>query len=175
MLDVLFLGIANGMRTMTPIAVVCWAAWLGYLPQEGWGAWAGTLPAVIIFTLCAVGEWVADILPQTPSRKTPFPFAARIVFGALSASLAWHALNEPLAGGILCGAIGAVLGTLGGYRLRMWGAVKVGRDWPVGVAESALAVGIAILMVWRMHQGFVHPYETGLSRFSASTMRGIPA
>jgi uncharacterized membrane protein len=167
MWEVLLLGMANGLRTMTPIAVVCWAAWLGFLPLQGWGSWAGTLPAVIVFSLCAAGEWVADILPQTPSRKAPFPFLARIVFGALTASLAWHALSQPVAGGVVAGAIGAVLGTLGGYRVRMWGARKVGRDWPAGVAESAFALLLATLAVWHLHHSLVSPIEVLLQHAQA--------
>jgi len=172
---VLLLGFANGLRTMTPIAVVCWAAWLGYLPVSGWGAWAGTLPAVIVFTLCAAGEWVGDVLPKTPSRKAPGPFAARVIFGALSASLAWHALGEPLAGSIIGGAVGATLGTLLGYSARMWGARKVGRDWPVGVAESAFAVALSVFMIWKLHHALFSPAETLLQIRSASTILGIPA
>ncbi|SEG21809.1 Uncharacterized membrane protein [Bryocella elongata] len=175
MLVVLLLGFANGLRTMTPIAVVCWAAWLGYLPLDGWASWAGTLPAVIVFTLCAAGEWVADVLPMTPSRKAPGPFGARIVFGALSVAMAWHALGEPVAGGVVAGAVGATIGTLAGYKGRMWGARKIGRDWPVGVLESALTVGLAVFVVWNLHHALVDPPSTMLQIRSASTTRGIPA
>ena len=72
------LGIATGLRCITPIAVVCWFAWLGYFPAEHtWAFWAGKLVSVIIFTIAALGEWVGDTLPMTPNRTSPFPAAAR--------------------------------------------------------------------------------------------------
>ena len=68
------LGIATGMRSMTPMAVLCWFAYLKYLPVQGtWASWTGHLVTVIIFTLCALGEFVGDKLPGTPSRTAPGP------------------------------------------------------------------------------------------------------
>ena len=74
------LGMMTGLRTMTPIAIVCWFAYLGHLPLEGtWAGWAGKLAAVVLFTLLALGELVADKLPKTPNRTAPGPLAARLV------------------------------------------------------------------------------------------------
>jgi uncharacterized membrane protein len=44
----------------------------------------GSTVAVIIFTLLAVVELVADQLPSTPSRTAPPGLIARIVLGGLS-------------------------------------------------------------------------------------------
>jgi uncharacterized membrane protein len=156
MLNAIFLSIGSGCRTMTPIAVVCWAAYLGYLPATGWASWTGTLTATVIFTVFAVGEWVGDLLPQTPSRRDLLPALGRIAFGILVASLMWKLENQPVAGGVVIGIVGALIGTVLGYRVRMGLARKIGRDWPVGIAESMLVLVVSIAMVWDMHTGLAN-------------------
>ena len=71
MLAIPVLGMMVGLRTMTPIAIVCWFAWLGDLPVDGtWAAWSGKLISVILFSILALGEYVGDKLPRTPNRTT---------------------------------------------------------------------------------------------------------
>jgi uncharacterized membrane protein len=83
------LGFATGMRSMTPIFVLCWFAYLKFLPLDGtWGSWAASLASACIFTVLALGEWIVDKLPQTPNRTAPFPLGARLVFGGLVGALA---------------------------------------------------------------------------------------
>lgn len=158
---VLLLGVVTGMRTMTGIAVVCWAAWIAWLPERGWAVWTTYLVSALIFTGFAIGEYIGDTLPKTPSRKAPGPAAARLVFGALVGALAAAAIQQPVAGGLLAGVIGAAIGTWGGYALRMWGARRVGRDLPVALAESALALALAVVSVWELHQGIAWDIQRG--------------
>jgi len=142
------LGIATGMRTMTGIAVVCWMAYLGYLPVQGtWAFWTGKLIAVIVFTVLALGEYVGDTLPRTPNRTSLFPALARLGFAILCGLVIATVLEEPLAGGVVLGAVGALIGTFGGYRARSFGARVVGRDLPVAIFESLLAIGFAVTAV----------------------------
>lgn len=136
---------------MTGIAVVCWAAWLAWLPERGWAMWSTYLISAIIFSVLALGEYFGDTLPRTPSRKAFGPAAARLVFGGLVGALAGKAILEPLAGGVLAGVAGAVIGTWGGYAVRRWAARLAGRDWPVALLESALALALAASAVWQMH------------------------
>jgi uncharacterized membrane protein len=157
MLDVTLLGIATGMRSLTPLAVLCWAAYLGLIPQTGWTAWMGSLAAVIILTICALGEWVGDVQPKTPSRTALVPALGRAVLGMFVGVIAWRVLQEPIAGGLLFGLLGALIGTYGGHRVRMAAAQKVGRDLPVGIAESLLAAAIAILAAGRIYHGLKFP------------------
>lgn len=149
----LLLGVVTGLRTMTPIAVLCWAAYLGFLPQHGWGFWTGYLVSAIVFTIFAFGEYFGDTLPNTPSRKAAGPAVARLVFGALVGALAATAISEPIAGGILAGVVGAAIGTWGGWWVRMRIAKATGRDLPVALAESALALLLAVVAVAVMHHG----------------------
>src|SRR5580704_1859116 len=112
------IGVVSGLRAMTPPAAVSWAARLGWLHLEGTPlAFLGSAVAPYILTALAIGELINDKLPKTPSRKTPVPFAARVVIGALCGA-AIGAPSQLLIGGLLASAVGAVAGTLGGYEAR---------------------------------------------------------
>ena len=145
------LGITVGLRSMSAMAVLCWFAWLQWLPQHGWAFWVGSLAAAIVFTVAALGEYVADTLPGTPSRTAPVGLGARIVFGALVGALAARGVVEPVAGGVIFGVIGAVIGTYGGHHLRVYWSKSLGRDLPVALLESAMALGLAVISCWQLH------------------------
>ena len=151
---IFLLGVASG-------AVLCWAAWMGVLPEHGWGKWITYLVSALVFTGFALGEDYGDTLPKTPSRKAPGPFAARLAFGSLVGALAATGIYEPVAGGILVGFAGALVGTLAGYALRVAAARRLGRDLPVALAESALAVVFAIWAIWNLHQGVLIDLKRG--------------
>jgi uncharacterized membrane protein len=110
---------------------------------------------VIVFTVFALGEYVGDTLPKTPSRTAPFPLIARMVFGSLAATLAAKATEQPIAGGVVFGVIGALIGAFGGYRLRAYAAKKIGRDLPVALLESAIALGVTIWAAYMFHTFYV--------------------
>jgi len=63
----LSLGFVSGLRTFTPVAAV--------LAVRG-GIWG------IILTAAALGEYVVDVLPTTPSRTQAMGLSARVVSGA---------------------------------------------------------------------------------------------
>jgi uncharacterized membrane protein len=149
------LGITVGLRTLTAMAVLCWFAWLQLLPQSGWAFWAGYLVAAIVFTVCALGEYVTDTLPKTPSRTEPLQVGARVAFGALVGGLAAHGIVEPTAGGVIFGVLGALIGTYGGHRVRIYGAKAVGHDLPVALGESAAALALAVFTCWQLHDFMV--------------------
>jgi len=148
-------GVVTGMRSMTALAVLCWFAWLGMLPETGWAAWSATAVAAIVFGVCALGEYASDLSPRAPSRTSAFPLTVRLLFGAMAGVLCAHALNQPVAGGVVFGVCGVLIGAFGGVRLRVWLAKKVGRDWPVGVAESAVALGLSVLAAMMVHHDVV--------------------
>jgi uncharacterized membrane protein len=151
MLFLVLMGVSTGMRTMTATAVLCWFAYLQLLPQHAYLAWTGMLVSVIVFTVLALGEYVGDTLPTTPNRTAPGPLAARILFGAFAGALAARGVLEPLAGGIVFGVMGALIGAFGGIRLRLYLAKVVGRDRPVALAESALALAIPFYIAYKLH------------------------
>ncbi len=136
------LGLATGMRSMTPIALVCWCAHLGYLPVQGtWAFWTAHTVSVVVFSLAALGEYVGDKLPRTPNRIAPGPLAARIVFGGLVGAIAATALKGAGWEGALLGIVGALIGSFGGYTIRRDVVEYFGcRDWPVALVEDLIAL-----------------------------------
>ena len=144
------IGVVAGLRALTPLAAVSWAARLGWLHLENtWLAFLGFAATPYIFSALAIGELITDKLPKTPSRKAPPGFIARIVTGALCGGTL-GAASQSMFGGVAAGALGAVAGTLGGYEFRSR-LVKAtgGKDLPIALLEDAIAVGGAFLIVSR--------------------------
>ena len=147
----LLIGVIAGLRAMTAPAVVSWAARLGWLSVAGTPlAFMGFAATPWIFTLFAVGELITDKLPNTPSRKVPPQFIARVVTGSLSGATI-GAAHSALLGGLLAGAVGAVIGTLGGAELRgRLVRLTGGNDLPIALLEDAVAIGGGLLIVSKL-------------------------
>jgi uncharacterized membrane protein len=150
MLAIPLLGLTTGLRTMTPIAVMCWFAYLGYLPVQGtWASWTAHLASVVIFTAFALGEFVGDKLPRTPNRTSLGPLVSRLVFGGLVGSIAATAMRGPGVEGVLLGVVGASLGAFAGFMIRRDVVERIGcPDWPIAVTEDLFAV---VCAVFAMH------------------------
>ena len=145
------LGFANGLRTLTPIAVVCWFAYTGHLHVQGtWAFWEANLVSAILFTVLALGEYIGDKLPQTPNRTSAGPLTARTVFGGLVGAIVATSLHVSLVAGIALGAIFAIAGAFLGFHLRRYltQTLKL-PDFPVALAEDAATVGICVLALFR--------------------------
>lgn len=142
-----FIGIVAGLRAMMAPAAASWAAYLGTIhPGGSWLAFMGYRFTPWIFSVMAAGELLTDKLPQTPSRKVPVQFGTRVLMGGLGgATIGMHA-GVWIAGAIL-GAIGAVVGTLGGANVRAHLATRLTRDRPAALIEDAVAIIGAILIV----------------------------
>jgi uncharacterized membrane protein len=143
----LFMGVVAGLRAMTAPAVVTWAASLGWLNLDGtWLAFLGSKWAVLILTIFAFLELVTDKLPNTPSRKVPQQFGARLLTGALAGA----AIGTPYGywiAGLVSGVLGAVIGTYGGAWLRAKLAEKFGKDMPAAIIEDVAAVLGAFVLI----------------------------
>ena len=136
----LLIGIVAGLRTFTAPTAISWAAWSGRLALEGsWLAFLGYSWTPWIFTLLALGEFVGDQLPSTPSRTVPMQFGARLVSGAICGAAIGSPHNAML-GGLLAGVVGAVIGTLGGHAFRRSLAAWFKKDPPAAFIEDAIAV-----------------------------------
>jgi uncharacterized membrane protein len=76
------IGVVAGLRSMTAPAAISWAAHFGWLRLENsWLAFLGFAATPFILSVLAIGELIADKLPQTPSRKAHIGFLGRIVSG----------------------------------------------------------------------------------------------
>ena len=141
------LGLVTGMRSMTAMAVLCWFAYRGDLSLDGtWASWAAKLVTAIIFTVLALGEFVADKLPKTPNRTALGPLLARVVIGGLVGAIVAASLNGSEFEGIILGVGGALIGTFGGFLVRRELVLRLGsKDWPVALAEDVSAIICAIL------------------------------
>jgi uncharacterized membrane protein len=144
----LLIGIIAGLRAMTAPAAVSWAAHVGWLTLGGSPlAWLGNTWTTWILTALAVGELITDQLPSTPTRTVPISFATRILSGGLCGAAIGVASGSMIMGGLV-GAIGAVIGTLGGRSARGALAAKLGRDRPAAIIEDIVAIVGALLIVW---------------------------
>jgi uncharacterized membrane protein len=145
------IGVVAGLRSMTAPAVVAWAAHLGVLRLDGTHlAFMGSTWAVALFTLGALGEYVADKLPNTPSRTAPVGLIARVVTGGICGACLAVAGGASAWIGAIAGAIGGIAGAFGGYQARtgLVRSFKV-KDLFIAIPEDVIAIGLGILLVTR--------------------------
>ncbi|WP_425373659.1 DUF4126 family protein [Lichenihabitans psoromatis] len=147
LLFALLIGVVAGLRTMTAPAAVTWAVHLGWLHVDGtWAAFLAHPITLWVFSLLALGEFVADQLPNTPSRRVPFQFGSRIVSGAFCGATIGSAFGN-LVGGLIAGLVGAIVGTLAGAEARSRLASAFGNDHVAAILEDVIAVGGALWIV----------------------------
>jgi len=147
-LELFAIGILTGLRTLTPMAVLCWITVLGrFRAGAGWMSFPASRISVGIFSVLALGELIGDKLPNTPSRTKAPGLIARIVFGALTAGIVASAAGIAVDIGALIGVIGAIAGTFTGWFVRTR-AVRLLKcpDLPIALIEDAIAVGGSILI-----------------------------
>ena len=143
-------GLFTGLRSLTPAAATAWAAHAGWLKPAPSLAWIGGVPAVVIFTLGAVAELVADKLPRTPSRTAPPGLIARIVLGGFVGACVATAGGQGAVVGALLGIIGAVIGCFGGYQVRRRLVKALGTpDFVVALMEDAVTICGSLWVVSR--------------------------
>jgi uncharacterized membrane protein len=150
LLYALLLGCVCGLRSMTAPAVVAWGAHLGWLHLEGSPlAFLANKISVVIFSLFAVGELIADKLPFIPPRIQAGPLGVRIVFGAMcGTALCLSSSASPILGA-LAGGLGGIAGAFAGYAYRRRFSLTV-PDLLLALLEDLVAVGGGLLLVSRL-------------------------
>ena len=135
-------GLIAGSRSMSAPALFSRAAAqhprrLAGTPFQG----LSSSRAQQVLTVAAVGEFVGDKLPFTPSRLSPFPLGGRIGSGAIIGAAVCQAAKQPVLLGVLVGGATAVLGALLGYSGRTLAAKYLHLPSPVsGLIEDAIVV-----------------------------------
>src|SRR5277367_991445 len=121
MLCAFLIGVVAGLRSLTAPAAVAWAAQHshhGWLNLHGSPlSFMGSTAAVVIFALLAIGELVADKLPNTPSRTAPPGLIARVVLGGLCGACLAVVGSQSMAIGAVLGIVGGLAGAFGGYQV----------------------------------------------------------
>jgi uncharacterized membrane protein len=122
-------GAVSGLRSMTGPATAL---------RAGWPAWARVLPVL------AIGEYVADKLPFTPSRTTVGPLLFRALSGGFVGSVLAERAGEDRRLGAALGAAAAVAAAYLGVAYRS--AASQAKVPPVIAAliEDAVAVGLGL-------------------------------
>jgi uncharacterized membrane protein len=143
LLVALCLGGLTGLRAFTPITVLVWSLHLHHLRILGSPLYfLHNMTAIIILTILAAGELIADKLPFTPSRLRLPGLVGRVIFGAV-----WGASWQTSAA---AGLIGALMGAIIGYEIRKgWVKTLHWHDLPVALLEDVVAIGGSILVLSR--------------------------
>jgi uncharacterized membrane protein len=127
------LGFVSGLRTLTPVAAV--------LLVRG-GIWG------IVLAVAAVGEYVWDVLPNTPSRTQAMGLSARVISGAFVGWLIATMHDGSGMFGAIAGIAGAIIGTYAGHAGRLAAIARIG-GYPAAIVEDLLAIGLAAFIVTR--------------------------
>jgi uncharacterized membrane protein len=141
------LGFITGMRTLTPMAVLCWFAYLGYLPvHDSWAWWCAKLSVAIAFTVLAILEYIADKLYLSPRPTRPAVLTVRFFLGGLVGAILAAGLDASGVEGTILGVLGALVGAFCAYELRHQLTHRLGcKTWHVTVTEDVFAIASAII------------------------------
>ena len=144
-------GVVAGLRSLLAPAAVAWAARLGWLHLQGTAlGFMESNVALAILSLIAIGELVADLLPQTPKRTDLAPLLARVLSGGFCGACLCASANKSLTVGAALGAAGGVIGAFAGYEIRRRLVSKLNiRDLFVALSEDLVALGLAWFFVSR--------------------------
>jgi uncharacterized membrane protein len=144
------IGFLTGLRSLTAPAATAWAVYLGWLKLQRPLSLIGSLPAVVILTLLAILELVADKLPNTPNRTSPVGLIARIVSGVLTGACIAGGGGQSILIGALLGAAGGVAGCFAGYQARTRIVKATGAaDIFIAILEDLVAIAGSLWVVSR--------------------------
>lgn len=151
LLLVLLIGAVCGLRSMTGPALVSWGVYLRWLHVAGSHvAFMGSRIALVAFSICAVGELIADKFSGIPNRTDLGPLTLRVIVGAICGGALAVTAGADFAMGCMVGALGGLLGAFVGFWMRRI-ATRPGRlpDFPVALIEDLIAVGGGLLLISR--------------------------
>ncbi len=141
-LRALGLGAISGLRSMSGPALVSRAAATRRLSLEGTTlAFLGSPLVANTLLVAALGEFLADKLPMTPSRTSPPPLLGRAASGALVGAALFASYGRRAAPGAAVGSSAALAAAFAGERLRALAGEKAGLpDAVVALVEDAVVL-----------------------------------
>ena len=145
------IGLVAGLRTFLAPAAIVWAVRVGWLNLHGSSfTFMESNLALVAFSLLALSELAADLLPMIPKRTALVPLLARLLSGGFCGASLFASANRPLMIGASLGALGAVIGAFAGYeiRRRLVANLKI-KDVAVALSEDLVALGLALFVVSR--------------------------
>jgi uncharacterized membrane protein len=149
------IGFVAGLRTITALAAVSWAARLGWLTLEGSHAdFIGSSFEVVFQSTLALLEHVGHVAyarsHPAADRTAAFPLFMQIALGGFAGACLSISAGQPSVIGVVLGGLGAVLGAFVGYemRRRLVNELKV-NDVVVAVSGSFIAIALAYLVISR--------------------------
>jgi uncharacterized membrane protein len=145
------IGVVCGLRSMMGPAVVCWAAHLEWLELTGSRlAFLASPISLVLFSLLAIGELIADKTSKIPPRTKAPSLVWRVLMGGLCGGAIAAAGEVSLEFCCLLGGLGGLMGAFAGYLVRH-AATAQGRlpDLPVALCEDLIAVAGGLFLVSR--------------------------
>lgn len=141
------IGFVAGLRSMLAPAAIAWAAHLGWLDlHAGPFAFMSSKAALVILSLFALGELIADKLPGIPKRTAIGPLLVRMITGGVCGACLFVSAQHSLGVGATLSGVGAVLGAFAGYKTR--NRLVSGLNFPdffVALTEDLIAISLALL------------------------------
>lgn len=146
---VFLFGCVDGLRSLTPPALVCWAARLGWLHFVGTKlAFINYRSTLIVFTLLALVELIADKLPNTPARTAPIGLIARVCLGGACGLALATSVGISVSFSVLLASVGALVGAFGGYHSRRLVVSKAHvPDFVAAIAEDTITIAGGLLIL----------------------------
>jgi uncharacterized membrane protein len=146
------IGIIAGLRSLTAPVLVSWAAHLGWLDLSGSRlSFLGSRAAIIILSVLALGELVADKLPKTPKRTNLGPLVFRMITAGFSSMAICASAHQSPVIGTIVGVLGSIAGAFAGYEIRHRLVEAFGLpDFGVALVEDLVAIGGGLLIVSHM-------------------------
>lgn len=144
------IGVVAGMRSMMAPAVLSHKLSHMMPASEPHSAleYAANPTTATVLKVMAVGELIADKLPNTPARTDLPGLGFRMLSGGTCGALLNEVEGQSAAQGAVLGGFGAVVGSFLFMRLRLWIDDELGLPDPiVALVEDALTITAGWLLV----------------------------
>ena len=146
------LGMATGLRSMTPAAVLAWAA------QFRWPSTRSDRRCVHVGADHRLhidgrrmrGARLRQAADYAEPSPTPGPLGARVVLGGLCAATLSAAVQQSASLALSSEGLGGLAGAWVGYYVRQYSTTRKAPDFLVALIEDAIAIAAALLVVSRV-------------------------